>query len=219
MPEASGPSQGDGRGTATAIDWYDRPGHEVADEYDRLDPGRLYAWAADLLPAKGTAAADIGAGTGRDGAWLAAGRGYRTTAVEPSATMRRIGRSRHPESAIRWLDDRLPALRLARKLRRFSVVLVNAVWMHVPPGERADALGAILAATKPGGLVLISLRHGWAPPERRMHACSAAEITELACGHDAAAVRTVETGDQRTRPELRWTQVALRRSGDMQTGT
>ena len=205
-------------GTATAIDWYDRRGHEVADGYEKLDPDRLHAWAADLLPERGATAADIGAGSGRDAAWLAR-RGYRTTAVEPSATMRRIGRSRHPESAIRWLDDRLPALRLARKLGWFDVVLVNAVWMHVPPGERADALGAILAATKPGGLVLISLRHGWAPPERRMHACSAAEITEIACGHDAAAVRTVETGDQRTRPELRWTQVALRRSGDMQTGT
>ena len=175
----------------TAIDWYDRCGHEVADGYEQLDPDRLYAWAADLMAALNGTAADIGAGTGRDAAWLA-GRGYRTTAVEPSATMRRIGRARHREAPIRWLDDRLPTLRRARELGPFDLVVANAVWMHIAPPERREALQAILAATRPGGLVLMSLRHGSAPPERRMHPCGAAEISELAGAHGAAAVRTIE---------------------------
>ena len=186
----------------------------MADGYEQLDPRRLYAWAADILPADGAAAADIGAGTGRDAAWLAE-KGYRTTAIEPSETMRRIGRSRHPQSPIRWLDDRLPALQRARELEPFDLVVANAVWMHITPPDRPKALGAILAVTKPGGLVLMSLRHGWAPPERRMHPCNTAEITEIARGHDAAAVRTGAANDQRTRPKLRWTQIALRRNRDM----
>ena len=214
MPEAPNANRAEVGGITSAIDWYNRRGHEVADGYEQLDPGRLYAWAADLLPAEGAAAADVGAGTGRDAAWLAE-KGYRTTAIEPSATMRRIGRSRHPQSPIRWLDDRLPTLERARELEPFDLVMANAVWMHIAPPDRPEALGAILAVTKPGGLVLMSLRHGWAPPERRMHPCNTAEITELARGHDAATVRTGATDDQRTRPKLRWTQIALRRNRDM----
>ena len=216
MPEAPNANRAEVGGITSAIDWYNHRGHEVADGYEKLDPGRLYAWAADILPAEGAAAADIGAGTGRDAAWLAE-KGYRTTAIEPSATMRRIGRSCHPQSPIRWLDDRIPALRRAQELEPFDLVVANAVWMHVAPPERPAALGAILAATKRGGLVLMSLRHGWAPPERRMHPCNAAEITELARAHNAATVRTVKASDQRTRSELRWTQIALRRKRDSET--
>ena len=212
MPDTRTATRAEPDTITAAIDWYDRCGHEVADGYEQLDPGRLYAWAADLMPARGRTAADIGAGTGRDAAWLAE-KGYRTTAVEPSATMRRIGRARHPLSPIRWLDDRLPGLHQARELGPFDLVAANAVWMHIAPPERPGALRALLAAAKPGGLVLMSLRHGWAAPERRMHPCDAAEIAELARAHDAATVRTVKTGDQRTRPELRWTQIALRQSG------
>ena len=216
MPEAPNANRAEVGGFTSAIDWYNRRGHEVADGYEKLDPGRLYAWAADILPAEGAAAADIGAGTGRDAAWLAE-NGYRTTAVEPSATMRRIGRSSHPQSPIRWLDDRLPALQRAQELEPFDLVVANAVWMHIAPADRPEALGAILAANKLGGLVLMSLRHGWTPPERRMHPCNAAEIAELARRHNAAAVRTVEADDQRTRSELRWTQIALRRKRDSET--
>ena len=203
--EAAGPN------ATFAIDWYDSHGLEVADGYERLDPDALYAWAADLMPPKGTSALDIGAGTGRDAAWLAV-QGYRTTAVEPSATMRRIGRRRRPDNAVSWLDDRLPELARVRRLEPFDLVVLNAVWMHIEPCDRHAALSAVLDATAPGGLVLMSLRHGPAPPERGMHPCRPAEVSEIADARKASTVRTIETGDQRTRPNLRWTQIALRQS-------
>ena len=210
MPDTAEPLTSAHPSPACAVDWYDSHGLEVADGYERLDPDALYAWAADLMPPKGAAALDIGAGTGRDAAWLA-GKGYRTTAVEPSATMRRIGRRRHPDSPVAWLDDRLPELARIRRLEPFDLVVLNAVWMHIEPGDRHAALNAVLDATAPGGLALMSLRHGPAPSERRMHPCRAAEISEIADTRNAATVRTIKTGDQRTRPNLRWTQIAIQR--------
>ena len=203
---------------STAIDWYDAHAYDVANGYEHLDAHELYRWAEDLLPAPGASAADIGAGTGRDATWLAQ-RGYRTTAVVPSATMRRIGRARHRGSPVEWLDDQLPELPRTRRLPPFDLVVLNAVWMHAAPDERAGAVGSILAATKPGGLVLVSLRHGPAPPERRMHPCTAREIAELARARGAAVVRTATAGDQRERPSLRWTQIALRRDAEAGAAT
>ena len=52
---------------------------------------------------------DVGAGTGRDAAWLAR-LGHEVVAVEPSAAMRAEAERRHPAARIRWIDDRLPGL-------------------------------------------------------------------------------------------------------------
>ena len=134
---------------ADAIDWYDRHAGEVADGYERLDAERLYAWVADLMPPAPARALDIGAGTGRDAAWLAA-RGYRTTAVEPCRAMRTIAAARHPEAAVDWVDDRLPDLRkLEADGAAADLVLMNAVWMHLDPADRTRAFPAVARATAP----------------------------------------------------------------------
>ena len=125
--------------------------------------------------------------------------------------MRGIGRHRRPDSPVLWIDDRLPELARTRLLEPFNLVVLNAVWMHVKPDERKAALDAVLDVTTPGGVVLMSLRHGPAPPERGMHPCGPTEVSELAGARNAPTIRTSETGDQRTRPHLRWTQMAIRR--------
>ena len=85
-------------------------------------------------------ALDVGGGSGRDAAWLAR-RGYQVVAVEPAAGMRAEAMRRHPDAAIRWLDDRLPALSKVHGLGlAFDLVLVAAVWQHVaPPGHARSA--------------------------------------------------------------------------------
>ena len=69
-------------GIADPIAWYDT---NAEARYERVAPERLHGWMADLLPAPPAAALDVGAGTGRDAAWLSS-RGYKVVAV---ATMRR----------------------------------------------------------------------------------------------------------------------------------
>jgi hypothetical protein len=60
-------------------------------------------------------ALDVGAGSGRDAAWLDSLE-HDVVAVEPAAGMRREGALRHPEARIRWLDDRLPDLTATHRL-------------------------------------------------------------------------------------------------------
>ena len=117
-------------------DWYDTHVRDLVGPYEAVDPAKLHAWLAGLLPAAPRSAADIGAGTGRDAAWLAA-QGYDVVAVEPSSGMRSAGERLHPDPRIRWLDDRLPALAtLSRIGVAFDLVMLNAVWRK----RRSEAL-------------------------------------------------------------------------------
>src|SRR5262249_62188734 len=79
---------------------------------------------------------DIGAGTGRDAAWLAA-KGHEVVAIEPSNAMRRHGQQLHQRDHIRWVDDRLPSLATTLRLGLAAdIILLSGVWQHLPPADR-----------------------------------------------------------------------------------
>ena len=200
----------DNRSPGEAIHWYDENADSVANGYEQLDPNRLYRWVSDLFPPAPAAALDVGAGTGRDAAWLA-GLGYNVTAAEPSERMRIIARNRHPEIGIRWMADELPELAEVHRLRQeFQLVVLNAVWMHVAPRDREKALGSLVSLAAAGALIVLSIRHGRREPGRGMHPASTAEIEDLSKPHNARIIRWNDTDDQRGRQDLRWTQIALR---------
>ena len=69
------------------ITWYDANAATVVARYEAHDPAALNGWFENLLPNAPAVVMDIGAGSGRDAAWLAA-RGYEVLAVEPSTAMR-----------------------------------------------------------------------------------------------------------------------------------
>ncbi|BBE11144.1 hypothetical protein HH1059_20120 [Halorhodospira halochloris] len=50
---------------------------------------------------------DIGAGSGRDAAWLAE-QGHDVVAVEPAAELRQEAQRRHPDEWISWLGNMVP---------------------------------------------------------------------------------------------------------------
>lgn len=105
---------------------------------EAISPERLFAPVADLLPAAATRVADIGAGAGRDAAWLAA-RGHRVVAVEPVARFRRAGMARHRSPAITWIDDRLPELARLQGPEAFGLVLLTGVWRQRPADSIQEA--------------------------------------------------------------------------------
>jgi SAM-dependent methyltransferase len=175
---------------------------------------QVHAWLGDLLPDQPALIFDVGAGTGRDAAWLAAS-GHEVVAVEPSAAMRRNGQNLHPDHRIRWVDDRLPALATTLRLGLAAdVILLSAVWQHIAPADRPRAFRKLVTLLKSGGLLAITLRHGPAEPERRMHEVSLEEVERLARAHGLAVVHTSTTPDRRARPGVSWTQVALRLPDD-----
>jgi SAM-dependent methyltransferase len=197
-----------------SVAWYNRNAGTAAATYEALDPASVHAWIDGLLPAAPSLILDVGAGTGRDAAWLAQ-LGHDVVAVEPSAAMRAEGDRLHPESGLRWLADSLPALSLTQRLGlAYDVILLSGVWQHVAPDDRRRSMRKLLGLLKPGGVLILTLRHGPAPAERAMHTVSAEDVEGLARGYGAIVARIVESPDVAGRPEISWTGMALRLPDD-----
>ena len=129
---------------------------------------------------------DVGAGSGRDAAWFAA-RGWEVVAVEPAAAMRQEAARRHASPLIRWVDDRLPALAALHRLGLgFDLVWLSGVWMHIPPEDRPRAMRKLATLLKPGGRLVLTLRHGPAPEGRPMWPVDANEVERLGLDHGLA---------------------------------
>lgn len=138
--------------------------------YDAISVGEMLAPVEDLLPAAPSRIADIGAGTGRDAAWLAR-LGHQVTAVEPVAALREAGMRLHPDPAIRWIDDRLPELAaLAGDEAGYDLVQLIGVWQHLDDNHRRIAIPRLAALIAPRGRLILSYRHGPASPGRPVHA-------------------------------------------------
>ena len=93
-----------------AVHWYDAHAIELAKSYESIEAERVHAWMADLLPTGPGIALDVGAGTGRDAAWLSQ-RGFDVVAAEPSRAMREQATRLRPDSSVTWVLDGLPDLR------------------------------------------------------------------------------------------------------------
>ncbi|TVQ32814.1 MAG: class I SAM-dependent methyltransferase [Geminicoccaceae bacterium] len=182
----------------------------MAARYESVEPAAVNAAAADLIEGGSGLALDIGAGSGRDAAWLAS-IGYEVVAVEPAEGMRREASRRHSSDRIRWLDDRLPDLGAVRRLGlAFDLVLLSAVWMHVPPADRTRAFRKIVTLLKPGGRVVVSLREGPAEPGRPMWPAPLGEIEALARHHALVVERVRQQDDRLGRSNVAWTSVVMR---------
>jgi len=196
------------------IAWYGDNAAVLATAYETLDPARVHVWAEGLLPSSSALVLDVGAGTGRDAAWLA-GLGHDVIAVEPSAAMRAEGERRHPNAGFRWVTDQLPAIPTVFQLGlAFDLILASGVWQHVAPSDRERTMRKLLGLLRSGGVLLLTLRHGAAEAERAMHPVSLAEVSRLARGYGALVERVVGMPDQMGRSEVSWTGVALRLPDD-----
>ena len=148
----------------TVLAGYQADGADLVRRFESIDPAGLYAPVADFIPRTPARIADIGAGTGRDAAWLA-GLGHAVIAVEPVAALREAGRALRP--ALAWIDDQLPALSTLRaRGEGFDRLLLSGVWQHLDDAARAVAMSALASLLAPGGVLIMSLRHGPGAPSR-----------------------------------------------------
>ena len=152
--------------------------------YEALSAPETHAHWRHLFPEPPVRTLDIGAGTGRDAAWLVS-LGHSVLAVEPVETLRVRAAKLHPEAEITWLEDSLPGLANTHaRAERFGMVMLNAVWMHLTEGERTNGMERVATLLAPGGRLFMSLRQGPVPEGRRMFDVTGEETIALAvpCG-------------------------------------
>lgn len=187
----------------------------LAARYESLKPTDVHRRILHLIPPSPARVVDIGAGTGRDAAWLAS-LGHEVVAVEPTAAMRSRAMALHPSPAITWLDDSLPDLGALRALdRRFDLVMLTGVFMHLDADQRGRALPHLATLMAEGATLCMRLRHGPVPPGRRMFDVTAAEVIALG---EPLGLRVVlnqhgaSTSPQNVQEGVTWTTLALRRA-------
>ncbi|MEV5576541.1 class I SAM-dependent methyltransferase [Spirillospora sp. NPDC052269] len=175
-------------------------------QYESLTSDEVLGDVLHLIPEKPGRVLDIGAGTGRDAAALAA-RGHAVTAVEPTPELLAHGRRLHAGAGIAWLDDTLPDLAAVRGT--FDLVTLVAVWMHLDQAERPRAMRRLAGLLAPEGLAVLILRHGPTPPGRHMFDIPAEETVGQAAEAGLRAVHQSTWGDLHGRPGVHWTTLAF----------
>lgn len=196
-----------------STDGYAENAAALTAQYESITFDDVHRDILHLVPVAPARAIDIGAGTGRDAAALAA-RGHRVLAVEPTAELLAEARRLHPDPLIEWLDDGLPELaRVRARGEQYDLAFLTAVWMHLDLAEREIAMAALASLVAPGGRVFMTLRHGPVPPGRRMFDVSADETVALAMPHGLTEIYHGTRGDMLSRGTVTWSVLALRRVG------
>jgi 2-polyprenyl-3-methyl-5-hydroxy-6-metoxy-1,4-benzoquinol methylase len=179
-------------------------------QYESISFGDVHKPFLHLIPKPPARVLDIGAGTGRDAAGLAA-MGHIVTAVEPTAELRMRAMKLHPSPRIEWLDDSLPDLPvISGRGKTFDVVMLTAVWMHLDEQQRRRAMVCVAALVRPGGVMTLSLRHGPVPVGRRMFDVTPTKTIALAQAEGMTCVQRLEGGDGLLkRPGISWDRLAF----------
>lgn len=179
-------------------------------QYESITFEDVHRHCLHLIPSTPSLVLDVGAGTGRDAAALAA-LGHRVVAVEPTAELRTEAARLHPSPSIEWVDDGLPELRVtSTRAERFDLVMLTAVWMHLDEGQRRVAMPVVARLLRDGGILMLSLRHGPVPQGRRMFDVSADETIALAAREGLRVVLHLENQPGLFgRTNVSWTRLAF----------
>jgi len=172
-------------------------------------------WLHLLASIDKNGALDVGAGSGRDARFLNS-IGFAVTAVEPADAMRELAiqlGAMHPR--IKFLSDTLPYLPKTQELKkRYNLVLLSAVWMHLSTTERSQALPVLTDLLLPQGLMVLTLRHGNFTDGRQSFPLSCTEILELVEQYQLplkAILITDLVTDALGRSDVAWQTVVLKK--------
>lgn len=193
---------------------YAEEAEKCLERYEARRSEDMHADWLHLFPTAPSKILDVGAGTGRDAGWLA-GLGHQVIAVEPTEELRVPAQKLHPEPNITWIDDILPELKSVRaRNETYDLILMNAVWMHLTEEERELGMEVVSSLMTPGGVWMMSLRHGPVPEGRRMFNVTGEETAKLGAKHGLTCIHNQAT--ESIQPENRargisWTKIVLQK--------
>ena len=193
----------------STLEVYNLQADKFAEQYLSVQASDVHqAWLDAHLPENGLVL-DVGAGVGRDAKYFAE-RGLEVVAVEPACELRARGKQLTKSCNVRWIDDALPTLSNVDSLQmRFDLIVLSAVWMHIPDSQRERAFRKLTNLLKPGGRLVISLRHGPSPDARVMYPVSLDEIKTYASKFGVVLHTFDQQVDQLQRKEVWWETVVL----------
>jgi len=193
------------------IEHYSKKAQHYYDLYNSVDAESVHSdWKAFLQKSKAGTALDVGAGSGRDANWLAE-QGWKVVAVEPADNLRTLAQS-NAHNSVTWCNARLPELNaLPHEPTTYDLILLSAVWMHLPEAERPPALKRLAELLSENGTLYISLRFGPNDEARPMHPVSYEELATLAesNGLKARNLNTVPGKDGLQRDDVKWVTVEV----------
>jgi SAM-dependent methyltransferase len=214
-----------------ALQFYNDNATELAQQYLSKSFDEVHQSWSQFLPSiienPNARILDLGAGSGRVAKHLAelAAKTHNTKnniqilAAEPAKELSQLGQKTTQGLNVKWLEDSLPALSNVTKQEiSFDLILLSAVWMHIPPSDRARSIRKLANLLKPGGKLVISLRHGQTDEEckqRKMHHVCAGELKQLAT--DVGLFTKLETAkeeDKLGRNHVSWQTVVLQMPDD-----
>ena len=192
--------------------YYDTRAEALLLEYETVTFDEVHSDVVGLLKDRTGSALDVGCGSGRDAAWLAA-KGWNVVAADPSPAMLDGARRLHPDRRIEWLCDGLPGLGHVKALeRKFDFVLISAVWMHVPEtawAESVDTLAGLLAAN---AIVNLSIRTG-PDADRDFHTTDLGALVANFAAVGMFAINDISEPDKLGRAGVSWRKFTLRGDG------
>ncbi len=197
--------------TKNTITHYSEKAQHYYDLYNSVNAESVHGdWIAFLHNAKAGTALDVGAGSGRDANWLAE-QGWKVTAAEPADKLRNLAQA-NSHNSVTWCSASLPALTaLPQSPETYDLILLSAVWMHLPEDERPQALKRLSELLSENGAMYISLRFGPNDEARPMHPVSYEELVTLARrnGLTARNLNPVPSQDGLKRDDVKWVTVEL----------
>ncbi|ASP47205.1 class I SAM-dependent methyltransferase [Cognaticolwellia beringensis] len=211
--------------------YYNENAEELAKQYLSKSFEEVHQSWSQFLPAiienPNARILDLGAGAGRDAKHIAelAEKQHKTDnniqvyAVEPATELANLGAEVTKDLKVKWLNDALPSLSVITKQEvSFDLILLSAVWMHIPQSDRARAIRKLANLLKPGGKLVISLRHGQTEEDfkqRKMHIVCTDELKQLAT--DVGLFTKLETqkeADKLGRSHVSWQTLVLQMPDD-----
>lgn len=193
------------------IEHYSEKAQHYYDLYNSVDADSVHSdWKAFLHKTETGTALDVGAGSGRDANWLAE-QGWKVIAVEPADELRNLAQA-NSHNSVTWCKASLPALTALPQLpTTYDLILLSAVWMHLPKDERPAALKRLAELLSESGTMYISLRFGPNDEARPMHPVSYEELATLAksSGLTARNLNPVPSKDGLKRDDVKWVTVEV----------